>query len=101
MAEKNLSDLAEAKVPLFGWLSLLAPVLGVLGFFVLIQFWEDDPAGFGGLFIAIYSALGVCLIGLGFGVVGFVRRERLKWLYLMGFMINLFSCLSVLKFVFH
>ncbi len=92
----NIFDVAEAKKPIFGSSSVIAPVIGALGFFAIIHLHPSDPAGFGGAFIAIYFIFGTFLLGLLFSIVGFVRRERLKGLYVLGFMINILPSLSVL-----
>jgi hypothetical protein len=93
----NIFNVAEAKKPVYGSSSVISPVIGALGFFAIIHLHPSDPAGFGGAFIAIYFIFGTFVIGLISSIIGFVRRERLKGLYILGFMINILPTLSVLK----
>ena len=68
-------------------------------FFGIIHLYPNDPAGFGGALIAVYVAFALCILGLLLSIGALLRREPARWLYRLGFAINLVPCLIALSFV--
>jgi hypothetical protein len=83
----------------FGALSIAAPISSVLALFGFIHLYPSDPAGFGGAFIGVYASFGLCILGLLLSIVGFIRKEPVRWLYRLGFAINLIPCLVALSYI--
>lgn len=84
---------------LCGALSIEATIFAVLVFFGLINLYPSDAAGFGGAFIAICAALVLCILGLLLSVVGFTRKEPVRWLYHLGFAIKLILSLVAFSYI--
>ena len=93
------SERTDTRRSLFGAFSIAAPISAVLAFFGFIHLYPSDPAGFGGAFHAIYAAFGLCILGLLLSVVGFICKEPARWLYRLGFAINLIPSLVALSYI--
>lgn len=94
-----LNERTDTRRSSFGALSIAAPICGVLAFFGFIHLYPSDPAGFGGAFLAIYASFGLCILGLLLSIVGLIRREPARWLYRLGFAINLIPSLVVFSYI--
>jgi len=93
------SETTDSRRSSCGVLSIAAPISAVLAFFGFIHLYPSDPAGFGGAFIAIYAAFGLCILGLLLSIVGFIRKEPVRWLYRLGFAINLIPSLVAFSYI--
>ena len=89
----------DSRRSIFGALSIAAPISAIVTFFGVIHLYPSDPAGFGGVFIAIYASFGLCILGLLLSFVGLIRKEPARWLYRMGFAINSIPSLVAFSFL--
>ena len=95
----NSPDLATPRDPKCGILSVVSPVIGGVGFFAIIHMYPSDPAGFGGAFLAIYFLFGSFLFGAVIGAIGLFRRERLRYMGVIAFVINFLPLLGATSFL--
>jgi hypothetical protein len=89
----------DTRSSIFGALSIAAPISAILAFFGFIHLYPSDPAGFGGVFIGLYTAFGLCILGLLSSIIGFIRREPRTWLYWLGFFITLIPSLVAFPYI--
>jgi len=94
-----VNEQTDTRYSSFGALSIAAPICGILTFFGFIHLYPSDPAGFGGGFLAIYAFFGLCILGLLLSIVGWIRREPARWLYRLGFAINLIPSLVTFTYI--
>lgn len=86
--------------PIFGSLSLLVPVLGFGFGAVMVSVMSGhggDSWGFGRFFAMAGVVLLSCAFGLGSAVVGLVRVEKLRFLALLGLVVNWGPILWMMK----
>ena len=84
---------------LCGILSAIAPVIGGIGFFLIIHTYPGDPCGFGGAFPATAFLFASLLFGVIIGIIGLFRREKFKSLGVVALMINALPILGVIFFI--
>lgn len=82
----------ETKKPICGSLSVAMPLIGLLVAFVGLAVIRE-PAGpqqLSGMGVVILILSLLCPIaGIVLGIIGMVRRERLRWLPVLGFVLNI------------
>lgn len=92
-------NLACVQKPWLGILSIGSPIFGAIAFFVIIQFFPGDPAGFGNGLLAIAVFFAMCFFGCIFSIDSFLRREPSPWLRRLGFLINLIPAIMAASHV--
>ena len=97
---KNNSDIAPNSKSTFGIISILAPIIGGAGFFGAIHLYLSDPAGFGGVFLAIGLFFGASFLGFLFSLIAIFKKERPKAWHIAGFLLNIPFVLVALPYIF-
>ena len=82
----------ETKKPICGSLSVAMPLIGYLvafaGFALIHE--PSSPHQISGMGVAVLFLSLLCPIaGVVLGIIGMVRRERLRWLPVLGFVLSL------------
>jgi hypothetical protein len=84
----------EPKRPICGILSVALAPLGLLIGYFAGTFWPTPPAGF--VVAIVILSLAISLAGLVFAVAGLARRERMRWLPVIGLILNV--CIGLAHF---
>ena len=79
--------------PLYTVASLCAPIAGIVAAFIMIAGSRGMLAGIGAVVLAVF---GSGLIGTVLAITALVRRERLRWLGIVGLLVNALPSLGLL-----
>jgi hypothetical protein len=82
----------ETKKPICGSLSVAMPLIGFLVAFVGFTLIHDPtgPHQLSGMGVVILILSLLCPIaGVVLGIIGMIRRERLRWLPVLGFVLSI------------
>ncbi len=74
--------------PIYGSLSVGLPLLSIGAEAMAYFVWSLREHGRTEV-ILLFSVLAMLLLGIGFGIAGLIRNERLRWLAMGGLIINL------------
>ncbi len=88
---KSLVEQTERPAPIFGLLSIAAPIAGIAYVLLYRVSTGDDDFGLGGM------AFGFCglMLGMFLGCIGLLRKEKYLSLSRVGFLLSSFPFLYV------
>jgi hypothetical protein len=94
MAPEKMNKPVQSKGPVFGSLSIILPTVGAGLWMVFARNPQlgESLNGYAGMFILLalmFASGGLVLAGIGCGIVGLVRRERWRFLAVIGLLLNL------------
>ena len=78
----------EKGTPTCGILSIAAPLIGVPIALGIGRNVQGESWGFGGVIVFIFLSLGALLVGLISALVGLHRGERVRFLSVLGLILN-------------